>query len=171
MREKSITRRSFIQKSSLATSSVLLGAAAVNHSWARNNSPNDTLGIGVIGTGGRGGSHLRMLSQLKEEGENIEILAVCDIYRPRLEAAASAYKAEAYDDHRELLANKNIDVVCIATPDHIHGYQAIDAIEAGKGVYCEKPITHWRQFDLTKKLLKTVQAKKGIFQLGHSGNE
>jgi len=166
MQNKSITRRSFIQKSGLATSSVLLGAASVKHSWARNNSPNDTLGIGVIGTGGRGNSHLRMLNQLKEAGENIEILAVCDIYRSRLDAAASAYKAKAYDDHRELLQNKNIDIVCIATPDHIHGYQAIDAIEAGKGVYCEKPITHWRQFELTRKLLKTVQEKKGIFQLG-----
>ena len=55
MKKTPITRRSFIQKSGLATSSVLLGAATVKHSWARKNSPNETLGIGVIGTGGRGG--------------------------------------------------------------------------------------------------------------------
>ncbi len=166
MKKESITRRSFLQKSSLATSSILLGTVSAKKTWARNMSPNDKLGIGVIGTGGRGGGHLRMLQQLKEEGENIEVLAVCDIYRPRLEAAASAHKALVYDDHRELLENKNIDVVCIATPDHIHGYQAIDAIIAGKGVYCEKPVTHWRQFQLTKKLLKTVQENDGVIQVG-----
>jgi predicted dehydrogenase len=76
------------------------------------------------------------------------------------------YNAKAYDDHRQLLENKDVDVVCIATPDHIHGYQAVDAILAGKDVYCEKPITHWRQFELTKKLLKTVQDNDRVFQLG-----
>ena len=71
MKKAPITRRSFIHKSYLATSSVLLGAASVRHSWARYNSPNDTLVIGVIGTGGREGGHLRMLKHLIEEGENI----------------------------------------------------------------------------------------------------
>jgi predicted dehydrogenase len=161
-----MSRRSFIQKSSLATSSLLLGSLTAGSKRAESRSANDRLGVAVIGTGGRGNSHLRMLNRLKEEGENIEIVAVCDIYRPRREAAASAYKAKPYDDHHDLFADKAVDVVCIATPDHIHGYQAIDAIQAGKDVYCEKPVTHWRQFDLTKKLLKTVQENDQVFQLG-----
>jgi predicted dehydrogenase len=72
-------------------------------------------------------------------------------------------------DHRELLADPNVDAVCIATPDHIHGYQAIDAVRAGKHVYCEKPVTHWRQFDLTKQLAEEVKKSSVRFQLGSQG--
>jgi predicted dehydrogenase len=160
------TRREFLQKSGVATSSLVLGNLSSVKAKTRSNSPNDKLGIGVIGTGGRGSSHLRMLDRLKAEGENIEILAVCDIYLPRLRKAADLYKAKAYSNHHQLLEDKNVDVVCIATPDHIHGYQAMDAILAGKDVYCEKPITHWRQFDLTKTLYETVITHQQVFQLG-----
>ena len=160
MEQFTLNRRSFIGKSVAATAALSFSTAVIK---AR---ANDRIGIGVIGTGGRGNSHLRMLKQLKENGENIEITAVCDIYRPRLFKAAEEYQAKAYDDHRNLLSDKNVDMVCIATPDHIHGYQAIDAIWAGKDIYCEKPVTHWRQFDLTKKLLKVVQENDRVFQLG-----
>ena len=155
------TRRSFMAKTAAASAALSFSTAI-----ARKASANDKLGIGVIGCGGRGGGHLRMLSQLKENGENIEIVAVSDIYRPKLEEAAEKFNATPYDDHLELLNDKNVDIVCIATPDHIHGYQAIDAVEAGKDIYCEKPITHWRQFELTKKLLKVVEENNSVFQLG-----
>ena len=158
-----LSRRNFMQKTGAAATAISVAPMIAKSSPA---SPNDTLGIGVIGTGGRGNSHLRMLKQLKQNGENIQIVAVCDIYRPRREKAAKEYNAKAYDDHRQLLDDKNVDIVCIATPDHIHGYQAIDAIKAGKDVYCEKPITHWRQFELTKKLLRVVQEHDQVFQLG-----
>lgn len=72
-------------------------------------------------------------------------------------------------DHRELLADPAVDIVSIATPDHHHGYQAIDAVKAGKDVYCEKPVTHWRQFDLTKQLAAEVKASGRAFQLGSQG--
>ena len=72
-------------------------------------------------------------------------------------------------NHRELLADPNVDVVCIATPDHIHGYQVIDAVQAGKDVYCEKPVTHWRQFELTKQLAGEVSKSDRVFQLGTQG--
>ena len=155
------SRRSFTAKTAAATA-----ALSLSTTFVKIASANDRIGIGVIGTGGRGNSHLRMLKKLKEEGVNITITAVCDIYRPRLENAANEYNAKAYEDHRNLLEDKNVDMVCIATPDHIHGYQAIDAILAGKDIYCEKPITHWRQFGLTKKLLKVVQENDQVFQLG-----
>ena len=127
------------------------------------------LRFGVIGAGGRGNSHLSRIQQLKDEC-NLELVAVCDAYRPRLEKAAEKYGAQkTYMDHKEMLADADIDAVSIATPDHIHGYQAIDAIEAGKDVYCEKPVTHWRQFELTKRLAKVVAKSDQVFQLGTQG--
>ena len=70
-------------------------------------------------------------------------MAVCDAYRYRLDEAAKATGAKAYMKHRELLADPSVDVVCIATPDRLHVPQALDAIRAGKDVYCEKPMGHW----------------------------
>jgi predicted dehydrogenase len=160
------TRRRFLRDSSavaLSMGGILPLAGEVR---AQSKGPNEKLGIGVIGTGGRGNAHLQMLQWMKDQGDNIYIVAVCDVYRPRLEKAAARYHAKAYSSHQELLADKNVDVVCIATPDHIHGYQAIDAIKAGKDVYCEKPVTHWRQFELTKRLATVVAGSDRVFQLG-----
>jgi predicted dehydrogenase len=161
-----MTRRTFMQKAGAAAAIYTAGAMATTRAAGQSKGANEKIGVGVIGTGGRGSGHLHMLNWMKEQGDNIEIVAVCDIYQPRLNRAADAYKAQAYRDHRELLADKNVDVVCIATPDHQHGYQAIDAIEAGKDVYCEKPVTHWRQFELTKKLAEVVAKSDRVFQLG-----
>ena len=153
------TRRRFIQGA----------AAAAAFSVSRvGRGAAERLGVGFIGAGGRAGSHMRIVRQLCDrEKYPVDLVAVCDIYRPHLEQRKKAFGiAKGYDDHRALLADPNVDVVCIATPDHHHGYQAIDAIEAGKDVYCEKPVTHWRQFDLTKKLAETVAGSDRVFQLG-----
>jgi len=99
----------------------------------------------------------------------VEIVAACDAYRPRLEKVVEGYKAKGYMDHRELLGDSNVDVVCISTPDHHHGYQAIDAVRAGKDVYCEKPVTHWRQYELTRQLAAEVKRTGRVFQLGTQG--
>jgi predicted dehydrogenase len=99
----------------------------------------------------------------------IDIVAVCDVYRPRAQNAARAFGCKAYMSHKELLADPRVDVVCIATPDHHHGYQAIDAVRAGKHVYCEKPVTHWRQFNLVKQLAAEVKKSGRTFQLGTQG--
>jgi len=158
-----ITRRQFINRA---------GAIAAVVSIAGANSvrgANEKLGVGFIGCGGRAQAHLQAVHYLKGKGANVEIVAACDAYRPRLDKTASGYGAKPYTDHRELLADPNVDVVCIATPDHIHGYQAIDALNAGKNVYCEKPVTHWTQFELTKKLAAVVKETGRVFQLGTQG--
>jgi predicted dehydrogenase len=157
-----LTRREFIHAAAAAGAAVALTA----HS-RRGLGANERLGVGFIGVGGRGHNHLDYVHWLKTQGnEPVDIVAVCDVYRPRLSRAAEGYGAKAYMDHRELLADPKVDVVCIATPDHQHGYQAIDALKAGKHVYCEKPVTHWRQFDLLKQLAEVAGQSKGVFQLG-----
>ena len=130
--------------------------------------PNERLGVGLIGTGGRQGSHIQVLNYLKQSYP-VDIVAVCDAYRPRMKRAAEGMKVKQYSDHRDLLKDPNVNIVCIATPDHLHGYQAIDALKAGKDVYCEKPVTHWRQFDLIKQLAAEVKKSGRVFQLGSQG--
>lgn len=161
-----LTRRGFLKTggAAIALGSVLYAAGRA--AAAESNSPNERLGIGVIGCGGRGNNHIDMLEWMKGQGDNIAVTAVCDIYTPRRERTAQRVGAKAYADYHDLLADKSVNVVCIATPDHHHGQQAIDAIAAGKDVYCEKPVTHWRQFETTKRLAETVAASDRVFQLG-----
>jgi len=163
------TRREFMSHAVAATTAAALAAGTARTAYAKTASANETIGVGVIGTGGRGNGHLQALDWIQNNGGNIKIVAVCDTYRPRLKKTAEKYGAKAYMDHKELLADKAVDIVTIATPDHIHGYQAIDAIQAGKDVYCEKPVTHWRQFDLTKRLAAEVKKSDRVFLLGTQG--
>jgi len=163
-----LNRRQFIGRTaaSLGVSAV---AARSTRAAAQVVGANERLGIGLIGAGGRGSYLANVVARLKSGGENIDIVAVCDVYRPRMERVAEKFGAKGYMDHRELLADPNVDVVTIATPDHHHGYQAIDAVRAGKDVYCEKPVTHWRQFDLVKRLAAVVEESDRVFQLGTQG--
>ncbi|MCG8512008.1 MAG: Gfo/Idh/MocA family oxidoreductase, partial [Rhodospirillales bacterium] len=163
----STTRRRFMH--SAAVGAAALGVATpLRGVRAQVNGANERIGVGFIGCGGRAGSHMNMLTHLRDrEKMNIQFVAVCDAYRPRMERAKQRIKAEkSYMDYRELLADKDVDLVCIATPDHWHAQQAIDALEAGKHVYCEKPVSHWTQFDLTKKLYETSKQSNAVFQLG-----
>ena len=162
-----LSRRDFIK-----TSAAALAAASVFSvpyiSRGTVRGANDRIGIGFIGAGGRSDAHMDMNRLLRDErGEKIAFVAVADVYRPRMEGKKKRYAiARGYMDHRELLADKDVDLVCIATPDHHHGYQAIDAVRAGKAVYCEKPVTHWRQIDLTFKLAEEVKKANAVLQLG-----
>jgi predicted dehydrogenase len=167
--EKCTSRRDFLMSTTAAGAALpaILKAAGAPAVVSGSNL-NSRLGVGFIGAGSRAGSHMKMLENLQQqERMPIEFAAVCDVYRPRLERARARLKApHAYMDHRELLADRGVDLVCIATPDHHHGYQAIAALQAGKHVYCEKPVTHWRQFDLTKKLADVSAQSPCAFQCG-----
>jgi predicted dehydrogenase len=165
MLQAKVSRRQFLKRSAGAA----VGATLTAASYSRAAGANDTIGVGFIGCGGRGGAHMSYVSQLKQGGEAVELVAVSDLYRPRAESAGRRTGGKVYLDHRELLADPNVDVVCIATPDHHHGYQVIDAVRAGKDAYCEKPITHWRQFELTKRMSGEVKKHKRIVQAGTQG--
>ncbi len=126
---------------------------------------NERPGVGFIGTGGRAGAHIGICLGLKAQGR-CETVAVCDVYRPRVEAAAKQTGGKIYRNYKDLLADPRVDVVCIATPDRLHAPQAIDAVRAGKDVYCEKPLTHWSQFDLARQLGLETEKHKRIVQVG-----
>jgi predicted dehydrogenase len=137
-------------------------------------SPNERIRIGQIGRGCVGRGHLRRLAW----EPSIELVALCEVDRSRLEdglaevAAAHAMRADGgsqpgckgYNDYRELLARDDIDAVVIVTPDHWHTPQSIHAVEAGKDVYCEKPISI--SVDEGRQLADAVRRHGRVFQNG-----
>lgn len=163
-----LTRRSFIQQSAIATAGLAVAAPFVSRT--RILGANDRIGVGYIGVGGRGRSHVGTVQNLIKAGANLQITAVCDAYKYRLDEAAKLSGGKAYAKHLELLADPNVDVVCIATPDRLHVPQAIDAVRAGKDVYCEKPMGHWTQFDLSKKFFEETRRLQRVVQIGNQGN-
>src|SRR5579863_2328811 len=101
---------------------------------------NDNIQIALIGAGGMGMGDTALA--LKVDG--VKLVAVSDIYDGRLERSKEKWGADLFTtrDYREVLARKDVDAVIIATPDHWHSRITIDALRAGKDVYCEKPMVH-----------------------------
>src|SRR5262249_39393180 len=126
------TRRHFLQ--STATTGLASGLAAAQ----KPVSANDRIRIATIGHGGMGSGDTRHARSIP----GVELAAVCDLYDGRLARARELYGKSIFTtrDYREVLARKDIDAVIIATPDHWHSRITIDALNAGKDVYCEKPM-------------------------------
>jgi len=162
---KTMDRRTFVTR---AAGSV--AAAAVLPAVGRAADEKKPIRIALIGCGGRGNHHLRVIAGLKGAGEAVEIAAACDIYRPRAEATAKAHGVKWTMKRAEVLADPAIDAVCIATTDHTHGPIAIDAVRAGKDVYCEKPMGHWSQFELSKQFYEETRKLNRVVQIGNQGN-
>lgn len=116
---------------------------------------------GIIGSGGRG---RYLTEQFKEAGA--EVGAVCDVYEPNLEAGlkVASTGARPFRDYRRLLEDKALDAVIVATPDHWHARMVIDAVEAGKDVYVEKPMAH--TIDEGFRIIEAVRRTKRIVQVG-----
>jgi predicted dehydrogenase len=125
---------------------------------------NDKINIGVIGCGGRGQDVARTFAQVGEADNSCQIVAVCDVYEKRKRETAERYKAKGYTDYRELLQQSDIDAVYIATPDHWHAKNAIDAMDHGKDVYLEKPMVHTNEE--ARQLVNTVKETKRVLQVG-----
>ena len=154
MKDTNISRREFVKKSSLVTAGATLGLSARPNSFIFGS--NEKIRMGFIGVGNRGTQLLDWFM----ENKDVEVAALCDTYESYLRRDRSAVnqrfldigkvpkmgeifsgKVNYYRDFRRLLEQKDIDAVCIATPDHWHAIQAIQAMEAGKDVYLEKPLT------------------------------
>jgi predicted dehydrogenase len=163
------SRRSFLKQSALLTATAVTPAVLKPTVYGQAPSvnvvgANDRLVVGVIGTGKQGVEHLRLLKK-QAATANLRIGAVCDVYQKHLEAArgfADVTDREAFRDHRKLLEQKDLDAVFIATVDNWHGPCSLNALDAGKHVYCEKPMTRyaaegWAVYDQVKRTGKVYQ--------------
>lgn len=125
-------------------------------------SPQKRLVVGLIGSGGRG----RTLAGRFRRDPDVQIGAVCDVYEPNLEAGLSAAGggAKACRNYKDLLANKEIDAVIIATPEHWHHRMLLDALAAGKDVYIEKPLCHTPEEGV--EMVRAAEDSGRIVQVG-----
>jgi predicted dehydrogenase len=136
-------------------------AAMTAASYSRVLGANDRVQLGLIGCGGRGTG---VMGTFMNTGQ-VDVTAVCDIYGERIDRAQQkATKAQGFTDHRKLLAAKNVDAVLIATPDHWHTGCAIDALNAGKDVYVEKPLT--LTIEEGPLIVKAARVNNRICQVG-----
>ena len=115
----------------------------------------------IIGSGGRG---TFLTGEFKEVGA--QVAAVCDVYEPNLERGlkAASTGAASYRDYRRLLEDKSLEFVIVATPDHWHARMVIDAVEAGKDVYVEKPLAH--TIEEGERIIAAVKRTNRIVQVG-----
>lgn len=140
-----ITRRKFVKGLAgttvgiASTGGATFGMSA--RSYSRIMGANDRLNVGVIGCGGMANEHLKALLKMKES-DNVEIIAVNDVYTNRMDQARELTGAMAYNHYAQILEKRSIDYVLIATPEHWHYQMTLDAISAGKHIYVEKPMTH-----------------------------
>jgi predicted dehydrogenase len=158
--ETAIPRRTFLRNSAIGAGAMISSSrlAAANILGA-----NDRIRLGAIGLGGRS---RKSLTPLHKNQPDTEIVALCDVYETNLLRAVSEIsgKAQQIRDYRAVLDDKSIDAVIIGTPDHWHAKMVLDAVQAGKDVYVEKPVTH--SLDEGAALIKAVEESKRIVQTG-----
>ncbi|ULC59330.1 Gfo/Idh/MocA family oxidoreductase [Flaviramulus sp. BrNp1-15] len=155
-------RREFITKGGLVTAGIITTSSTLG-ALSKRFSSNNIVNIGIIGTGSRGSGLISVLNKI----EGINVSAICDILPFQLEKGISRTKnkVNTYKDYKKLLENKDVDAVLIATPFSSHSTIAIDALDAGKHVYCEKTMA--KGFTEIDNLVEKVAYSKLIFQTGH----
>ncbi len=165
----SISRRQFVRGLAGSTAGIaVLGSSTsmLAKSYSGIIGANERIKIGVIGCGGMANSHMNALLKMNK-ADNIEIVAVSDVYSNRLAKAKALTKAQGIKDYRKLLDQKDIDYVLIATPEHWHYQMTLDAIDAGKHIYVEKPMTH--TIKQAKTITEKIKASKLKLQVGVQG--
>jgi len=154
-----MNRRNFTRKSGLG----MIGAViSTELSRAKVLGANNRIRCGFIGIGNMGRGNLRDFLRC----ENVEVVACCDVWQPNVERAIETVpgKAAGYKDFRQVLERKDIDVLVISTPDHWHGYMTIQACQAGKDVYVEKPLAHSIQEG--RKIVEAAHKHSRVVQVG-----
>jgi len=161
-----ISRRKFIRNTTFAAAAVSAGVSKGVHAVteAKKVSAADKITLGIIGTGGRGCHLMRTgITKIPE----VTIAAVCDMYQPHLERGKeyAGEKAEMYHDYRKLLDRKDIDAVVVTTPLDRHAKMSIDALDAGKHVFCEKTMAY--SVEEGQAMVRKVRDTGLVLQVGH----
>ena len=163
MQTPSPSRRRFLSTTAVASAPFILPSGILS----AEVKPNDKISVGFIGMGKQNGGLMNRFMGAKEA----ICVAVSDCDTTRRNSARDKANArqknkdcKAYEDFRELIAHKDIDAVCIATPDHWHAIQTIAALESGKDVFCEKPLTH--NVHESVEVMKAVKNNKRVLQTG-----
>jgi predicted dehydrogenase len=176
MTRKRVNRRNFLKSTAASASALALTAS----SYAKVAGSNDKLRIGFLGVGGRCQQHIDVILRMQKEGKAIVPVAVCDVWDgdPELgnKKGRGLYpsakrcgikeddKEHVAKDYRKILDLKDVDVVGVATPDHWHARMAIDAMKAGKDVYCEKPMT--RTIAEAQAIVDTAKETNRVMTVG-----
>ena len=151
MPENDVPRRTFLRGVTAATAL----------SYSRVYGANERVQLGLIGAGERGRGDM---GKFVKSG-TVDVTAVCDIYGAQIDAAQQiAPKSKSFSDHRKLLEMKEVDAVLIGVPDHWHAAVAIDALNAGKDVYVEKPLT--LKIEEGPPIVKAARVNNRICQVG-----
>ncbi len=160
-------RRSFLKAAGAVSATTLLGPrvhalAAAQAAPARSVAANDNIQIALIGAGSQGQGDTRTAVQVP----GVKLVAVADCYNGRLEHAKEIWGSDIFTtrDYNEILARNDIDAVIVATPDHWHKQAAVDAMKAGKDVYCEKPMIHL--YADGPEMIETAKATGRVLQIG-----
>ncbi|WP_400077460.1 Gfo/Idh/MocA family protein [Winogradskyella sp. R77965] len=155
-------RRSFIKKTA-ATTAVMAGSSYLYGNILSSIKANETINVGVIGTGVRGSGLMSIINSI----DKVNVIAGCDVLPFRLDKglAKANSNPKGYSDYRKLLDNKDIDAVIVATPFNTHSKIAMDALDAGKHVFCEKTLA--KGYDEIGELVNKANQSKNIFQTGH----
>ncbi|MGB9601471.1 MAG: Gfo/Idh/MocA family protein [Verrucomicrobiia bacterium] len=154
---KNITRRNFIRTTAITAATIAWTA----RSYSQIAGSNEAIRVAVVGFKGRGGDHIAGLRKIP----GVRITALCDVDKDVLAAGAQKIPdVETYTDIRKMLESKNIDAVSIATPNHWHALGAIWAIQSGRDVYVEKPVSHnvWEG----RKIVEAARKYNKIVQTG-----
>jgi predicted dehydrogenase len=155
-----LNRRELLKRAGLAGAGVVL---ASGESWGRELSPNEKLNVGIIGVAGRGGANTEAVARTEN------VVALCDMDAQRLDEAAAKFpQAGKYADFRKLLERRDLDAVVVSTPDHTHAAAAMAAMETGRHVYCEKPLTH--SIYEARRLAETAARTGVATQMGNQGH-
>ena len=169
------SRRGFLKKLGTATAAVAIGSnvlaaerRAGSFAYLKRSGgygPNDQINLALIGAGGQGSSDTGTALQVP----GVKLVAVCDLYDGRLADAKKRWGADIFTTkiYKEILNRKDVDAVIIGTPDFWHQTISIDALHAGKHVYCEKPMVH--SINEGPAVIKAQQETGKIFQVGSQG--
>ena len=163
----SLNRRGFLKAVGAASAATMLGArvhalGAIQNESGKPVAANDHIQIALIGAGGQGQGDTKVAVQVP----GVKLVAVADCYNGRLDHSKEIWGDDIFTtrDYNEILARKDVDAVIIGTPDHWHKRASVDAMKAGKDVYCEKPMIHL--YEDGPQMIEAARANNRIIQIG-----